>query len=129
MGDFKIKEIKNYMMTGISYLIPVCIIGGMFFAISIGFGGEYVQDQGIVVANQFLANLQTIGSSGLFIMIPVVGAYIAYAIAGKPALAPAFVLLLHGEYRSWGDGDKNRVSRGTASWPGNWYYGFISEKN
>ena len=92
MGDFKIKEIKNYMMTGISYLIPVCIIGGMFFAISIGFGGEYVQDQGIVVANQFLANLQTIGSSGLFIMIPVVGAYIAYAIAGKPALAPAFVL-------------------------------------
>lgn len=84
MGDFKIKEIKNYMMTGISYLIPVCIIGGMFFAISIGFGGEYVQDQGIVVANQFLANLQTIGSSGLFIMIPVVGAYIAYAIAGKP---------------------------------------------
>ena len=35
MGDFKIKEIKNYMMTGISYLIPVCIIGGMFFAISI----------------------------------------------------------------------------------------------
>lgn len=75
MGDFKIKEIKNYMMTGISYLIPVCIIGGMFFAISIGFGGEYVQDQGIVVANQFLANLQTIGSSGLFIMIPVVCIY------------------------------------------------------
>ena len=25
-------------------------------------------------------------------MIPVIGAYSAYAIAGKPALAPAFVL-------------------------------------
>ena len=92
MNGFEIKKMKSYLMTGISYMIPICIIGGMFFAISIGFGGEYVQDKGIVVSNQFFANLQTIGLAGLFMMIPVIGAYSAYAIAGKPALAPAFVL-------------------------------------
>lgn len=54
MNGFEIKKMKSYLMTGISYMIPICIIGGMFFAISIGFGGEYVQDKGIVVSNQFL---------------------------------------------------------------------------
>ena len=92
MNGFDVKKLKSYLMTGISYMIPICIIGGMFFAISIGFGGEYVQDKGIVVSNQFFANLQTIGLAGLFMMVPVIGAYTAYAIAGKPALAPAFVL-------------------------------------
>ena len=52
MNGFEIKKMKSYLMTGISYMIPICIIGGMFFAISIGFGGEYVQDKGIVVSNQ-----------------------------------------------------------------------------
>lgn len=41
MGSFEIKKIREYLMTGISYMIPICIIGGMFFAISIGIGGTY----------------------------------------------------------------------------------------
>lgn len=92
MGDFQFKKMKSYLLTGISYMIPICIIGGMFFALSIGFGANITADNGVVMKSQFWINLQSIGSAGLFMMVPVVGAYIAYAIAGKPALGPAFVL-------------------------------------
>lgn len=46
MGDFKIKEIKNYMMTGISYLIPVCIIGGMFSQFRLGLAASMSRTRG-----------------------------------------------------------------------------------
>jgi len=39
-----------------------------------------------------MQNLNTIGMAGIHMMIPVLAAYIAYSIAGKPALAPGFVL-------------------------------------
>jgi fructose-specific phosphotransferase system IIC component len=92
MDSFDIKKIKSYLMTGISYMIPICIIGGMFFAISIGFGADFTVDSGVVMKSQFWMDVQSIGIAGLFMMVPVVGTYIAYAIAGKPAMAPAFVL-------------------------------------
>ena len=91
MGSFEIKKIREYLMTGISYMIPICIIGGMFFAISIGIGG-HTTDSGFVIDSQFWRDIQTIGLAGFAMMPCVLGAYIAYAIAGKPALAPGFVL-------------------------------------
>ena len=91
MGSFEIKKIREYLMTGISYMIPICIIGGMFFAISIGIGG-HTTDSGFVIDSQFWRDIQTIGLAGFAMMPCVLGAYIAYAIAGKPALALGFVL-------------------------------------
>lgn len=38
--DFK--KIKNYLMTGMSYMIPMTVIGGIFYAGSIAFGGTAV---------------------------------------------------------------------------------------
>ena len=39
-----------------------------------------------------MVSLNTIGMAGISMMIPVLAAYIAYSMAGKPALAPGFVL-------------------------------------
>ena len=91
MGKFDIKKLKDYMMTGISYMIPCCIVGGMFFALSIGIGG-HTSAGGFVIDSQFWRDVQTIGLAGFNMMPPVLAAYIAYAIAGKPALAPGFIL-------------------------------------
>ncbi|MFR7798554.1 MAG: hypothetical protein ACLU37_11090 [Collinsella sp.] len=35
-----------------------------------------------------MVSLNTIGMAGISMMIPVLAAYIAYSMAGKPALAP-----------------------------------------
>ena len=90
--DFK-KELKNIqkaLLTGTSYMMPLVVAGGLSFAISL-LGGE-TTNSGIVVANEFMANVKIIGKAGLFMMIPVAAAYVAYAIAGRPGLAPAFIL-------------------------------------
>lgn len=87
--DFK--KIKNYLMTGMSYMIPMTVIGGIFYAGSIAFGGTAVAGEGMVIKNEFLLHVQEIGAAGLFMMIPVLAGYIAYAIAGKPGLAPGLV--------------------------------------
>ena len=78
-------------MTGMSYMIPMTVIGGIFYAGSIAFGGTAVAGEGMVIENEFLLHVQEIGGAGLFLMIPVLAGYIAYAIAGKPALAPGLV--------------------------------------
>ncbi len=92
MDNFKkeLKTIQKALLTGCSYMMPVVVAGGLSFAISL-LGGE-ATESGIVVASDFMANVKLIGKAGLFMMIPVFGAYVAYSIAGRPGLAPGFIL-------------------------------------
>ena len=82
--------IVNAFNTGVSYFIPVVVIGGVFLAISLATGTA--GEDGMEVTNPFMQNLNTIGNAGIAMMIPVLAAYISYSIAGKPGLAPGFVL-------------------------------------
>ena len=43
------------------------------------------------VTNPFMQNLNTIGSAGMAMMIPMLAGYIAYSLAGKPGLAPGMI--------------------------------------
>lgn len=93
MSD-KMKTIKDDLVkafsTGVSYMMPVVVVGGICLALSL-VGGEPTPGKGIVVTNPFLLNLGAIGSAGLGMMIPVLAAYIAYSLAGKPGLTPGLV--------------------------------------
>lgn len=71
-------------------MMPLVVAGGISFAISL-LGGT-ATESGMVVANSFMANIKVIGQAGLFMMIPVMGAYVAYSIAGRPGLTPGFIL-------------------------------------
>ena len=84
------KTLLNAFNTGVSYFIPIVVIGGVFLAFSLASGTA--GDAGMEVTNPFMVSLNTIGMAGIAMMIPVLGAYIAYSMAGKPALAPGFVL-------------------------------------
>ena len=84
------KTLLNAFNTGVSYFIPVVVIGGVFLAFSLATG--QAGDTGMVVTNPLMQSLNTIGMAGISMMIPVLAAYIAYSMAGKPAIAPGFVL-------------------------------------
>lgn len=84
------KTLLNAFNTGVSYFIPIVVIGGVFLAFSLATGTA--GDSGMEVTNPFMVSLNTIGMAGISTMIPVLAAYIAYSMAGKPALAPGFVL-------------------------------------
>ncbi len=86
----ELKHIQQALLTGCSYMMPLVVAGGISFAISL-LGGT-ATDSGMVVANDFMANIKVIGQAGLFMMIPVMGAYVAYSIAGRPGLTPGFII-------------------------------------
>lgn len=89
-----LKDLGNTLFkafnTGISYFLPVIIVGGMLFSFTLMTGK--IEHGQITPSNQFFKTLYDMGQAGFAMMVPVLCAYIAYAIAGKPALAPGFIL-------------------------------------
>ncbi|PGF16975.1 sugar phosphotransferase [Natrinema sp. CBA1119] len=89
-------SVKEDLMTGVSFMIPFVTIGGIFLALAFMVAelpGTAGSTETVFEETGSLAwYLAQIGDLGLTIMIPVLGGYIAYAIADKPGLAPGFIL-------------------------------------
>ncbi len=87
---------KENLMTGVSFMIPFVTIGGIFLAIGFMVAELPFTDGNTETVFETTGSigwyLAEIGVLGLTIMIPILGAYIAYAIADKPGLAPGFIL-------------------------------------
>jgi PTS system fructose-specific IIC component/fructose-specific PTS system IIC-like component len=84
------KDIQKYLLTGVSYMMPVVVVGGVILAISL-LGADQTAT-GLVPTNPIMVYLNLLGKAGMALMIPVFSAYIAYSAAGKPGLAPGFIL-------------------------------------
>ncbi|KGJ49527.1 fructose-specific PTS transporter subunit EIIC [Paraclostridium bifermentans] len=85
----KIKKninIFKHIMTGVSYTIPLAIAAGLLMSIS-----SIITKGSAPEIGTYAYLLKMVGVIGIELMIPVLGAYIAYSISGKPALAPAFL--------------------------------------
>ncbi|PRY82384.1 PTS fructose transporter subunit IIC [Alkalibacterium olivapovliticus] len=85
-----LNDLQKAFNTGVSYIIPVVVVGGLFLAIALATGEA--TPEGMVVTNQFMQNILDIGSAGFAMMIPILAGYIAYSLAGKPGLAPGMIL-------------------------------------
>lgn len=83
----RLNEISRHLMTGVSYMIPVVVVGGLLASIAVIIGGTGVWD----TTGTFAAHLKDIGIIGLQLIVPVISAYIAYSIADKPGIAPGLI--------------------------------------
>lgn len=84
-----VQELKEDLLTGVSYMIPFVTIGGIFLAVAYAVGDTQAVFGNTGSLGWFMAQ---IGVAGLTLMVPVLGAYIAYAIADRPGIAPGFIL-------------------------------------
>src|SRR5699024_9878888 len=86
-------SVKEDLMTGVSHMIPFVTIGGIFLALAYASASVFGSVGSVFEATGTLGwFLAQIGNAGLAIMVPILGAYIAYAIADRPGLAPGFLL-------------------------------------
>ncbi|GFK22914.1 PTS fructose transporter subunit IIC [Tetragenococcus halophilus] len=88
-GNF-FKDLQKAFNTGVSFMLPAVVVGGIFLAVSLATGET--TGAGLEVTNPFLQNLNDLGAAGFAMMIPLLSGYIANSLAGKPALVPAMIL-------------------------------------
>ncbi|WP_414049237.1 PTS fructose transporter subunit IIC [Macrococcus animalis] len=84
------KEMQKAFNTGVSYMLPSVVVGGIFLAIALSTGKA--TDEGMQITSQFMKDLNTLGVAGFAMMIPLLSGYIAYSYAGKPGIAPGMIL-------------------------------------
>jgi fructose-specific phosphotransferase system IIC component len=91
-------KVRAWLMTGVSYVIPFVAAGGLLIALGYAIGGHQVSGAPPVTegfdwtsAAGWAALLFQLGGLTFGFLVPVLGGFIAYAIAGRPALVPGFV--------------------------------------
>lgn len=79
--------IYKHLMTGVSFMLPFVVAGGILIAIAFALGGIYVYED--ANAGTLGWTLFQIGAKGAFtLMVPALAGYIAYSIADRPGIAP-----------------------------------------
>lgn len=81
--------IYTSLMNGVSHMLPLVVAGGVLIAISF-FWGIYSADPKNEQYNYFAYILNTIGSTTMGLMVPVLSAYIGESIAKRSGLIVAF---------------------------------------
>jgi PTS system fructose-specific IIC component len=77
----------KHLLTGVSYMLPIVVAGGLTIALSFVFGINAFREEGTLPAA-----LMSIGAGAAFaIMVPVLSGFIAYSIADRPGLAPGLI--------------------------------------
>ena len=78
--------IYKHLMTGVSFMIPFVVAGGLLIAFSFAFGINAADEEGTLAAA-----LMTIGKAAFGLMVPILAGYIAYSIADRPGIVPGMV--------------------------------------
>jgi PTS system fructose-specific IIC component len=79
----------KHLMTGVSYMLPIVVAGGILIALSFAFGG--IKPQGYPTGTLAWALMQIGGSTAFALYVPVLAAFIAYSIADRPGIAPGII--------------------------------------
>ncbi|MFI3283880.1 MAG: PTS fructose transporter subunit IIC [Erysipelotrichaceae bacterium] len=83
------KELKQHILTGISYFIPLVVGAGLTMAIGRAMAGDSVANLGTSGLGYWM---YTTGNLGMQMMVPMLTAYTAFSVSGKPGLAPGFII-------------------------------------
>jgi PTS system fructose-specific IIC component len=77
----------KHLLTGVSYMLPIVVAGGLCIALSFVFGIHASEQKGTLAA----ALMQIGGGAAFKMMVPILSGYIAYSIADRPGLAPGVI--------------------------------------
>ncbi|WP_412989147.1 PTS fructose transporter subunit IIC [Pediococcus siamensis] len=89
--EHKQSPVVQQLLNGVSHMIPFVVVGGLFTALSITLGGHATSAGMVVAPHTIWSAMNQIGSIGFTLMIPILAGYVAYAISGRAALAPAMI--------------------------------------
>ena len=102
----KLQEVKKHLLTGISYMIPMVVAGGILGALGKGFGGYQIGSMGpsadgvaTIFTNLNAFNwtqvwwaISKLSDYAMSFACAVLAAGIAYSMADRPGIVPAFII-------------------------------------
>jgi fructose PTS system EIIBC or EIIC component len=91
-------KLRQWLMTGVSYVIPFVAAGGLLIALSFALGGYEITDAPKVTESFDWGSLQSwaalmfqIGAIAFGFLVPILAGFIAFAMGDRPALVPGIV--------------------------------------
>ncbi|MEZ0493592.1 PTS fructose transporter subunit IIC [Kineococcus sp. TBRC 1896] len=93
-------RVRQWLMTGVSYMIPFVAAGGIMIALAFLIGGYQITDvtaadliSGFdpLSADAWAGLLFVLGAASFGFLVPVLAGFIAFGIADRPGIAPGFV--------------------------------------
>ncbi|KOU54226.1 PTS fructose transporter subunit IIC [Streptomyces sp. WM6378] len=79
------------LMNGVSHMIPFVVVGGLLLAVSIALGGHTTAKGIEFDKDSFWFYVNTLGTLGFKLMLPIFSGYIAFALGDRPALVPGMI--------------------------------------
>ncbi|PVZ12381.1 MULTISPECIES: PTS fructose-like transporter subunit IIB [unclassified Pseudomonas] len=80
------KGVYKHLLTGVSFMLPMVVAGGLLIALSFVFGIHAFEEPGTLAAA-----LKKVGDAAFTLMVPLLAGYIAYSIADRPGIAPGMI--------------------------------------
>ena len=87
----QLQKHRQYLLTGVSHVIPFIACGGILIALSITFVPMTAKGPDFSQAPAIVKDMLTIGTTAFQLFPAVLAGFIAYGMASKPGLVPGFV--------------------------------------
>ncbi|MTI47547.1 PTS fructose transporter subunit EIIC [Sporosalibacterium faouarense] len=81
-----LKDTRKHLMTGVSYMIPFVVAGGVLLALSVMLSGTPSVPEGGI-----LKDIWDIGIGGMSLFVPIMAGFIAFSMADRPGIAPGAI--------------------------------------
>ncbi len=91
--------VYKHLLTGVSFMLPMVVAGGLLIALSFVFGITAYKEPGTLAE----ALMQIGGDAAFKLIVPLLAGYIAYSIADRPGLAPGIIGEQLGGWFYWRD--------------------------
>ncbi len=79
----------KHLMTGVSYMLPIVVAGGILIALAFAIGG--IKPEGYPQGTLAWGLMMVGGSTAFALFVPVLAAFIAYSVADRPGITPGII--------------------------------------
>ncbi len=84
-------QFYRHLMSGVSYMIPFIVVGGLLIAIALSIGGVPTPGGLQIPEDSFWKTIEKLGAASFTFMVPILAGFISFSIADRPGLAPGLI--------------------------------------
>jgi fructose PTS system EIIBC or EIIC component len=87
----KDNPIYKHLMSGVSYMVPFIVVGGLLIALALTLGGQQTPGGIVIPEDSIWSQVSALGGAAFTFMVPILAGFIAVSIADRPGLVPGMI--------------------------------------